>query len=103
MPKILMAVCLELGVEEAEVRSELRHKRMVLAREFYVFLCRALLPVSYPEIGRTIGKRHSTMILSHQRIDKRLQRGDTIVHGGREVMVDEVLIKLQTALTPKRR
>jgi len=58
---IQRAVGVHFGVKSAALASKDRHKRVALARHVAMYVCRARLKLSYPELGRAFGGRdHST-------------------------------------------
>ena len=82
---IVRTVCDELGVSHAEMRSNGRHKRVVLARELAVYGAKALTNASFPEIARAIGrKNHSTVITAYKRVLGKIEGGGRAVLGGVE-------------------
>lgn len=70
--QIFTAVCKELAVNHTDVRSRLRHPRLVAARMLIVYLSRAHTMLSYPDIQLLMGsstKSHTTAITQQQRIE----------------------------------
>lgn len=59
---IQVAVCEHFGFTLPELVSKDRHKSIVFARQLAVYLCRTILGLSYPELGRAFGRDHTTMI-----------------------------------------
>lgn len=61
--RILMLVAERLNRKPAEILSKSRRQEFVLARQTAMFLCRAKLGLSYPELGRIFGGMdHSTVM-----------------------------------------
>lgn len=58
------------GVEPEYLATKDRHASVALARQVCAWLCRALLRMSYPEIGLAFGKDHTTMMHAVGRIDR---------------------------------
>lgn len=56
------------GVTPADLHSSRRTHTVSLARAICMFLARRHTPMSYPEIGRFLGKNHSSAVLAVQRI-----------------------------------
>ena len=52
----------EHGVTPAQVLSPLRYKSIAAARANFVHVLRTSTALSYPEIGRLIGRDHSTVM-----------------------------------------
>jgi len=82
---IVRTVCDELGVSQAEMRSEGRQKRVVLARELSVYGAKTLTNASFPEIARAVGREnHSTVITAYNRVLVKIDRGARACMGGVE-------------------
>ena len=63
------------GVTREAIRSDLREKTITLARAVAMFLIRRHTHLSFPEIGRRLGrKRHSTVLMAVRRIQAALDR-----------------------------
>jgi chromosomal replication initiator protein len=58
------------GVTPADLHSSRRTRNVSLARAMAMYLARHHTTMSYPEIGRAMGKNHSSVILATQRITK---------------------------------
>ena len=70
---VIETVCQHYQVKRKDVMGEDRRQGIALARQVAMFLCRELLGLSYPALGRTFGgKDHSTVIYSVKKI-KELQ------------------------------
>jgi len=61
------------GVTPADLHSSRRTRIVSLARMFAMMLARRHTPMSFPEIGRAMGKNHSSVILAVQRLEKLLK------------------------------
>lgn len=58
-----------LGVKE--ITGSKRHASIAQARQIAMWLCKKLLPVSYPSLGRSFGgKDHSTVLYSVKKIEQ---------------------------------
>ena len=82
--QILDAVCAHFSLTTEELLSAGRKQNLVFARQVAMFLCRKLLGLSFPELGRAFGGRdHSTVLYSCRKIEQ-LQRDDknikTMIH-----------------------
>ena len=74
---IVDVVCCRLGVERSELLGSTRHRRVVLARGIVSFLARDLTTMSYPEIGRALGrKNHSTVLTASRRLSDQIKAGN---------------------------
>jgi len=60
------------GITPADLHSSRRTQTVSLARSLAMTLARRHTPMSYPEIGRAMGKNHSSVILAVQRMEKLL-------------------------------
>jgi len=70
---IIEIVCQHYQVKRKDVLGEDRRQNIALARQVAMFLCREMLGLSYPALGRSFGgKDHSTVIYSVKKI-KELQ------------------------------
>jgi chromosomal replication initiator protein len=59
---IQSAVCSHFGIELPELLSKDRHKSLAFARQLAMYLCRTILQLSYPELGRAFGRDHTTCL-----------------------------------------
>lgn len=77
--QVALAVCGELGVRFEEVLGTTRRPPVVLARSLIVYIARKTTGLSFPEIGRGLGRPgHSTAITAHQRIERELAAGRSL-------------------------
>ena len=60
------------GVTPADIHSTRRTRTVCVARMVAMFLARRHTPMSFPEIGRFMGKNHSSVVLAIQRMEKLL-------------------------------
>jgi len=58
------------GITPADLHSSRRTRTVSTARMVTMFLARRHTQMSYPEIGRFMGKNHSSVVLAVQRLDK---------------------------------
>ncbi len=66
---VLDTVCLHYQVSKKDVLGEDRRQNIALARQVAMYLCRNMLGLSYPALGRAFGgKDHSTVIYSVKKI-----------------------------------
>ncbi len=66
------------GITPADIHSSRRTKTVSAARMLAMYLARKHTSMSYPEIGKYIGKNHSSVVLGVQRMEKLLARGAEI-------------------------
>lgn len=67
---IQSAVCAHFGIDLPSLLAKDRHKSVSFARQLAVYLCRTILGLSYPELGRAFGRDHTTMISACRRIER---------------------------------
>ena len=69
LDRIIDAVCGRVMVERASLLGRSRHRRIVLGRSLVCYLARELTTLSYPELGRKLGRsNHSTVVAADQRM-----------------------------------
>jgi chromosomal replication initiator protein len=71
-PERIIAVCAEhFGLPAADITGQSRRKELVFARQAAMALCRTLLGMSYPALGKAFGgKDHSTVLYSIRKFQK---------------------------------
>lgn len=99
----LQAVCGLFGVSRADITGNKRTRRVTLPRQWAMYLLRQVTPMSYPEIGRAMGdKNHTTVLSACRRVEKQLADGKPIAwHNGtvkRSMPPAEVLQTLEDRL-----
>jgi chromosomal replication initiator protein len=67
------AVAAFFGITPADIHSTRRTHTVSLARAVAMFLARRHTRMSFPEIGRFMGKNHSSVVLAVQRIEEMVQ------------------------------
>lgn len=95
---IIDAVCARLSVERGDLLGKTRHHRVVIARGLISFLARELTTLSFPEIGRALGRRnHSTVLTAGRRIAEQIERNERIdlEDGGEPVPLRELADRLR--------
>jgi chromosomal replication initiator protein len=70
------------GITPADIHSTRRTRTVSVARMVAMFLARRHTPMSYPEIGRFMGKNHSSVVLAVQRYESLLADGAEITWPG---------------------
>ncbi len=66
---VIDTVCQHYQVSKKDVLGEDRRQNIALARQVAMYLCRQMLGLSYPALGRSFGgKDHSTVIYSVKKI-----------------------------------
>ena len=94
------------GITPADIHSSRRTRTVSVARMIAMFLARRRTRMSYPEIGRFMGKNHSSVVLAVQRMEKCLAAEgnlDWITPAGRKSMsAAELLEAITGQLTDER-
>lgn len=86
------------GVTPADIHSSRRTKTVSAARMVAMYLSRRHTQMSYPEIGRHMGKNHSSVVLAVQKMEKLLAEGGELnwrtPAGDKSMPVGELLQRL---------
>ncbi|MBN1553272.1 MAG: chromosomal replication initiator protein DnaA [Phycisphaerae bacterium] len=85
------------GVTPADLHSSRRTRTVSTARMIAMYLARRHTRMSFPEIGRFMGKNHSSAVLAVQRLEILLSRGEDVVWtspAGAKSMPAEELVEL---------
>lgn len=71
---LINIVCDFYNIEEADIMSETREKKISMPRQIIMFLMREEMKASFPHIGKEIGGRdHTTVLHAHKKITKELE------------------------------
>lgn len=71
MTEIIKLVCYHFNVALADLRSARRDRQLVLARQAACYLARKYTSLSFPYIGRSIGRRdHTTVIHGNKMVER---------------------------------
>ncbi|XVK07062.1 DnaA/Hda family protein [Maridesulfovibrio sp. FT414] len=82
---VIESVATHFNLKPSDLTGSKRHKMIAHARQIAMYLCRELLGISYPALGRTFGgKDHSTVLYSVKKIQE-LQRDDKVL---KRVLID---------------
>jgi chromosomal replication initiator protein len=97
---ILQSVCTYFGLDHKDLMSGRRQRTISLARSIAMFLVRKTAKLSFPEIGMRMGKRnHSTVISACRRIERAVQKNESLVWtstvGEREEEASELIQRLE--------
>ena len=100
---IIRFVAQHYGIRVADLKGRSNRRSIALPRQVSIYLIREILGLSFPEIGRQMGKNHSSVVLATQRMEQ-LLRADgelewTTPMGRRRVAAAAVLAELQHELT----
>ena len=76
---IQKCVASHYGVKVSDLKTNKRHKQVLLPRQIAMYLCRKRAHASFPEIGEQFGgKDHSTVINACQKIERLLEQDQNI-------------------------
>ncbi|WP_317366852.1 chromosomal replication initiator protein DnaA [uncultured Tyzzerella sp.] len=89
---ILEAVSNHFNVKIDEIRSKKRNQPITIARQVYMYLTREILNESLLNIGRSIGRDHSTVIHGIEKIEEKL-KSDKNFENSIIVLRDKILKK----------
>lgn len=70
---ILKNVAAYYGFTVTILRSRVKYKEIVRARDAFVWLARKRKSMSWPSIGRVLNKHHTTCMAAHRRAQKLIQ------------------------------
>ncbi|MFW6133062.1 MAG: helix-turn-helix domain-containing protein, partial [Planctomycetota bacterium] len=87
------------GVTPADLHSSRRTRTVTAARMVAMFLARRHTQMSFPEIGRAMGKNHSSVVLAVQKMEKLLADEGAVIWQtpmGRRSMPAGELVELLT-------
>lgn len=77
--KIQKVITTHFNIKLSDLKSKKRTKTVVVPRQMAMFLCRELLKMSFPEIGRVFGgKDHSTVIYACNMIEKQKEKDSNL-------------------------
>ncbi len=97
MSDIETVVSTFFGVTPADLHSSRRTRTVSTARMISMYLARRHTRMSFPEIGRFMGKNHSSAVLAVQRLENLLSRGEEVAWttpAGRKAMPAEDLMEM---------
>ena len=79
--RVMKAVCIEFDISEEELRSKRAFRHLVDARTVYAWLCREYLSDTYMRIGKELGGRtHSAVISLVNRMEDFIYVKDNLTH-----------------------
>ena len=73
---IISQVCKYYSIDESVLRGTLKNKGTAEARQVAVYLIRKMTNLSTPEIGKELGKDHSTILYSINKVESTLSSGN---------------------------
>lgn len=79
--KIFQVVAEHFQIPEYELAGHKRSQTIVFARQMGMYLCRSLLGLSYPALGRLFGgKDHSTAMYAVKKMEERMAGDPSVKH-----------------------
>ena len=90
-------VAVFFGITPADLHSSRRIRTVSIARMVAMFLARRHTRMSYPEIGRAMGKNHSSVVLAVQKMERILADEDDVTWMtpvGRKSMAAGILVEM---------
>lgn len=92
-------LCAVLGLESRALQSDRRDWRHSHPRMLAMYLARKHTGATYAEIGQRFGGRnHSTVMAAEKKVRHWLQKQETIQLGGRQIVVRDVLERVEQEL-----
>jgi chromosomal replication initiator protein len=76
------------GVAVKEIKGSSRSKEVAHARQLAIYVCRELLDLSFPKLGKILGRQHSTMLYSYEKLKDSIKQNNTV-----KKQVDDLLQK----------
>ncbi len=73
---IISQVCKYYSIDESILRGTLKNKGTAEARQVAMYLIRTMTNLSTPEIGKELGKDHSTVLYSINKVENTLKSGN---------------------------
>ena len=77
---IIRATCAVMGVARAEMLSGRRGNKIVVPRHIAAALCKALTTRSLPEIGRALGRDHTSVLYAIQKMSPVIAEIEDALH-----------------------
>jgi chromosomal replication initiator protein len=74
---IISQVCKFYSVDDSVIRGTQKNKSAVEARHMAIYLIRQLTKFSSTQIGEELGKDHTTVLYSLNKMEQALKQGDT--------------------------
>jgi chromosomal replication initiator protein len=101
-------VSIYFGLRTADLHTSKKSRTIALARGIAMYLARKHTDMSFPEIGRFMGKNHTTVILAARRIGESMAANETVqwisAGGPRTKNINAIMqeIEAQTGIAPLR-
>lgn len=76
MARILKMAAEYFGLTPDQIRNQRRSRNLIIARQVVMYLCDQLTSKSLPEIGKFLGRDHTTILHGARQIETAVERGD---------------------------
>ena len=86
---IIAAVARRYGMKPEDLRRRTNRKEYVRPRQMAIYLMRQLTDASFPKIGGTFGKHHTSILDSYQVFERRLLQEPEL-----RAMIDTLIAEL---------
>ena len=83
-------------ISKADLESPSKARAVVFPRQIAMYLCRELTGKSFPQIGRSFGKRdHTTILYAHRKVTENLPKDPELAAWVKQVR--ETILEFQAA------
>lgn len=87
---IIETVCEQYGIKKEDVLSKKRNAEIVLPRQIIMYLCREYTDTSLEEIGRILGKKDHTTVMSGNNKIKEMLKIDGDLNKNMDVIIKKI-------------
>ena len=88
LEETLAAAAAAFGISLEEIKGKTQPQRIVRARHAFVYVARTSLCESYPRIGRTLGRDHTTAMSSMERAEALIVRDKAFAEGVQRIRIE---------------
>jgi chromosomal replication initiator protein len=88
LDETLAAAASAFGITLEEIKGKAQPQRIVRARHAFVYVARTSLCESYPRIGRTLGRDHTTAMSSMERAEALIVRDKAFAEGVQRIRIE---------------
>lgn len=92
---IVLAVCSTWKIERHDLLGRARPKDVVAARQAAMILAREMAGLSYPAIGKALGRHHTTILLGVRALRRKRARDEAL-----RKHIDAARIRLESQPRP---
>lgn len=99
VPDIVEAVCDVMGIEQKELQSSSKTASVATPRMLVMFLARKWTRAAHSEIGRTLGRRsHSTVVSAQHKVTEWLAHGKMLHLGHGQCRIEDAIKRIEGKL-----